>query len=196
MTRFVTLRNGSLYHYGASNQLDEYVLGAHLGKITRFAGALTHFLSIAQHSIFTADVVRDAGQPPLTQIKALLHDAHESVTSDMPTPYQDWVADLIEKRFGERYDVIEDTKQMLDRDFYAAFGLAPPTEAEKHWIKFADKVALVTEAHQFLDPVPDWIHAFQIAPATAPITPLSPEYATSAFICKYRYLKSQIKQAA
>lgn len=196
MNRFITLRNGDYYRYGSVNALDEYVLAAHLSKICRFAGATTCLYVIAQHSCFAADVVRDAGQPPLTQLKALLHDGHESVTSDMPTPYQDWVADLIEQRFGERYDVIEHSKKILDRDFYQAFGMAPPTDAERHWISYADKVALVTEAHQLLDPVPDWIHQFKIPPSPTPLTPLPPEYAASAFVAKFHNLKRQLQEAA
>ena len=197
MSRFITLRSGELYTYGEmGNPLNEYVLGAHLGKICRFAGATHTFYSIAQHSIFAADVVRDMGQPVLTQFKALLHDGHEALTSDMPTPYQQWVADLIEQHFGERFDVIELSKEILDHDVYNAFNVLPPSDAERHWIKHADTVALVTEAHQLLDPVPDWINQFGVPPANTVLYPLAPEMATSAFIAKFRQLRADLVKAA
>jgi hypothetical protein len=195
--RFITLRNGDLYFYGRpDNPLDEYVIGAHLGKISRFAGATHTFYSIAQHSCFVADILRDVGQSTLTQLKGLLHDAHESFTSDMPTPYQTWLTDLIEERFGERFDVIEHSKTILDKGVYGAFGLDAPTKDEQLWIKYADKVALVTEANQLLDPTPTWIAEFKVEPAPYVLIPLQPEYATSAFVAKYRQLRVDLAKAA
>ena len=63
-------------------------LALSLSRLCRFAGHLSEHYSVAQHSIFVADCVENG-----LQLAALLHDAHESLIGDLPTPIKSLVGD-------------------------------------------------------------------------------------------------------
>ncbi len=58
----------------------------HLAIINRFHGATARPYSVAEHSLLVWRLARGAGLPPMGQMAALLHDAHEAYTSDLASP--------------------------------------------------------------------------------------------------------------
>lgn len=52
----------------------------------RFAGQFPCFYSVAEHSLYVADVVRAAGGTPLDVFWGLMHDAAEAYLGDIITP--------------------------------------------------------------------------------------------------------------
>lgn len=53
---------------------------------SRFAGHLNRWWSIAHHSMFVSQLAPTAG--PEVALYGLLHDAHEAITSDVPSPFK------------------------------------------------------------------------------------------------------------
>jgi hypothetical protein len=96
----VMLADGSMFIYGQDEQpgMAEYrwawALGAQLGNINRFCGALNRNISVAAHSLmaetmFSEDVA-DSDKNSLYAEKALailLHDVAEIIQNDIPGPY-------------------------------------------------------------------------------------------------------------
>ena len=60
-----------------------------LAQINRFNGHCSRPYSVAEHSLFVADLAQAMGASEEVQLGALLHDAHECVTGDMSTPIKD-----------------------------------------------------------------------------------------------------------
>lgn len=61
-------------------------LAIQLSRIVRFGGATVAPYSVAQHSILVVQILQAGGCDTNTQRIGLLHDAEESVTSDIPSP--------------------------------------------------------------------------------------------------------------
>lgn len=59
-----------------------------LAQTCRFAGQTTRFYSVAEHAIYVADLVIEAGHPELA-FAALHHDSHEAYMTDWPTPLKE-----------------------------------------------------------------------------------------------------------
>lgn len=57
-----------------------------LSRITRFGGHCRSEWSVLQHSLVCATLAASAGSTPRAVLAALLHDAHEAITSDVPSP--------------------------------------------------------------------------------------------------------------
>jgi len=78
-----------------------------LSNVCRYAGHISPFYSVAQHSVIVAGFFSD----PATRLAALLHDAEEAYLGDMPSPYK------------VRYPgFVEDGKE-LRRAIYLKFGV-------------------------------------------------------------------------
>lgn len=194
---YLRLASGENFYYGeVNNSITLIDVAAHLSKINRFAGATHEFYSVAQHSVIVAKILKDMGHSIKLQRKGFLHDAHEMVTSDIPTPFHRDVNARIFKRFGEHYDPIEEAKLEIDTNIYAQFGIDGPTEFEKKLIKLADIKAFVTEASQLLKPTPEWIHDYGVAPAEYFIIAHPPEEAFSDFTGYYHKLFGPAAAAA
>lgn len=105
-----------------------------LSRQPRFAGQTRRWWSVLDHSLFCdALVVADGGPAPL-RLAVLLHDAHEAVTADVPTPF---------KTVG--LNMIQST---LDRRITDAFfpGGWPAFHGWHQMVKNIDKRALRAEA--------------------------------------------------
>lgn len=109
----------------------------HLACLNRFAGAAPVPYSVAQHSTVVARIVEQLHAEPLTVLQALLHDAHEAFTTDVPTPTK---AALFEGRAE-----LKALQVSLDVAIYVALGMPAPGEKARDAIKFADGKAFATE---------------------------------------------------
>lgn len=74
-------------------------------------------------------------------LKALLHDAAEAFTGDIPSPV---------KQHPDLKQVIKGIENNLMLAIYEIVGVQPPTDLENYIIKFADKIAQKIEAHAFM----------------------------------------------
>lgn len=121
-------------------EIGDIALG--LARNTRWNGQTVgdHAWSVAQHSVFVVDILRDfRPRPPAWLLFAgLLHDASEYVTHDMITPLKAAVG-----------DVFKEVELRLTRAVHLRFGLPADLPAEdKALIKRADLIAGATEAVQ------------------------------------------------
>jgi hypothetical protein len=57
-----------------------------LALINRFTGHTTRPYSVAEHSLLVLSIARAEGASPAAQMAALMHDAHEAFTGDVPSP--------------------------------------------------------------------------------------------------------------
>jgi hypothetical protein len=145
--------NGVPYIYGGDNEVTLRTIVLHLSKVCRFAGATSAFYSVAQHSLLVEELMLRAHHAPMLRYKALLHDAHEAFTGDIPTPLQDY----LEEQVG--VPIIHNLKDTIDRDIFASLDVPLPTEAEKALIKIYDHEAFCIEARYLLPNPPEYVHA-------------------------------------
>ena len=116
----VTTRSGML-------SLDEFAVG--LSRLPRFAGQTVVPWTVAHHLLVCRQL--SLYRPDLA-VHALLHDAHEAMTGDIPTTFK--TRDL--KRSQRR----------LDARIYSAFNVPLPTMVQAKQIKEIDSRALLAEA--------------------------------------------------
>ncbi|NLB41863.1 MAG: phosphohydrolase [Clostridiales bacterium] len=118
-----------------------------LSLMTRANGHLTHFYSVAQHTINCYKEAKARGYSERVQLGCLLHDASESYISDITRPV---------KRQLVEYYVIEDR---LQRMIYEKFGLTEITEEEHLLIKIVDDSLLFYEFIELMGISPSAKHA-------------------------------------
>jgi len=128
-----------------------------LSRMPRFCGHTITIIpyNVCQHSMFVADEVEkilkdrfryaltpiEVAANRLTVLKALLHDAAEVYTGDLPSPL---------KRIPELRAIIKKIEAGLDAAIYKSLGLDPMSEEEQFIIKEADLIAQKIEAHNFM----------------------------------------------
>lgn len=114
-------------------------IGWSLAHQCRFAGHCKKFYSVAEHSILVASYL-----PREIRLEALLHDAAEAYIIDIPSPLKQLLPDykIFEKRFERAIRTALDLNYLIDD--------------QKNIIKFADKVALATEADNLMRDTSDW----------------------------------------
>lgn len=100
-----------------------------LSKICRFTGQLPEFYSIAQHSLFVAELV-----PARLKKAALLHDASEAFLTDISR-------NLKHSPFMDGYRLLEDRWRAAIEEQYG-LALAP---ADRQELKYADDLAAIYE---------------------------------------------------
>ena len=187
-------------------QIDIHDIGWALSRIPRFAGHTITRLpyNVAQHSVYVAELVEalvdgtiesnlfhDSTDYPeiivdddTIYMKALLHDAHEAYTGDIPSPI---------KRIPELRETLKIIEMKLDHAIFTQFGLDEMTEDEKRLIKYADKLAQAVEGYQFMPsrgldwdlPTPSLVMLQKFA---APAEPLE---SYQKFIEKFEYYRDQ-----
>lgn len=87
--------------------LEDIALG--LGRMPRFAGQTRGWWSVLHHSFVVDRIITAIRQEPSLRLAALLHDAHEAVTGDVPTTWK--TVDLKERqrqldlRLAARYNI-------------------------------------------------------------------------------------------
>jgi 5'-deoxynucleotidase YfbR-like HD superfamily hydrolase len=121
-----------------------------LSRMPRFCGhtITAQPYTVAQHSVFVAKQVEewyknnnDGTIMSNLPLYALLHDAAEIYTGDLPSPI---------KRIPALRVIIKEIEGKLMDAIYAKFNLLPLCEGEEAWIKKADKIAQKIEAHAFM----------------------------------------------
>ncbi len=116
-----------------------------LGQICRFGGHCKRHYSVAEHSLYVADILESRGITAPGQLAGLLHDAHEAYCGDMPTP--------IKHALGDPWREFESG---VEKAVHAALGVSNLMAEWRAPVHDADLSALVTE-----------IRALFLAPADA-----------------------------
>lgn len=136
---------------GSDISIDDIAVG--LARCGRFARQTRHFYSVAQHSVLVAKIVHDLDPGNVSaRLWALLHDAHEAYTGDLPTPLKEAIRYTLPSYV---VDPILEIQTRLDCAICAALGVEIG-EADRQLVKHADLVALSTEREQILGCAMDW----------------------------------------
>lgn len=147
--------------------IDPKEIAVCLSRIPRFGGHTTEFYSVAQHSIFVANLL--AKEPIEIRLAGLLHDAEEVYTGfgDLVRPIRD---------LAGKYPIV---KQLVDAAVERRFKLPAGILGDAR-IKHADMVALATEKRDLLTTSPaEWIPLPE--PASQTLHPWSMSQAAKAF---------------
>ncbi|MDM0011965.1 hypothetical protein QTH87_05870 [Variovorax sp. J22P168] len=119
-----------------------------LANINRFHGATTRPYSVAEHSLLCSEIAQRAMAKPITQLAALLHDAHEIYTNDLSSPAKRAVNFRSIAAGGTRaWDVFEDEHARTVR---AHFGVSSVSRTMHTALRTIDLVALATERRDLL----------------------------------------------
>jgi uncharacterized protein len=111
-----------------------------LAQTNRFLGRCARPYSVAEHSLLVCDIAeRELGVDLHGQLAALLHDAHEAYTGDMPTPHK--------AQLGSAWAVWESRWEHRVRGLFA---VASSSRIWHKQIKQADLIALATERAQLM----------------------------------------------
>jgi uncharacterized protein len=167
---------------GPQSRIQIEVVAGGLSKICRFAGCCDEFYSVAQHSVLVAQqadrLARCAGMSGAERIgisqAALLHDAHEIITGDIPSPFLRLAA---YHGFGLK-GLVKEQQERLER----ALGFqSMPWMADI--VKEADMLVLAAERRDLVAGGPEWASLAGINPAPVrEIEPMYPDRAYSYFL--------------
>jgi hypothetical protein len=119
-----------------------------LSLIPRFAGHTEFPYSVAQHSLFVADIVERCLGRPEFALEALLHDAPEAYYGDITRPMKALLGETAKRMLGS-----------VDSAVFEHFGMTLPVPPI---VKYADDYALRLEAACLLPdaPIDDWHKQF------------------------------------
>jgi len=133
----------------------------------RFGGHVSHFYSVAQHSV----LVYNLAPEPLKKA-ALFHDAQEAYLGDVVTPLKKILGNVY-KDLEEQFQFIISHQFNVDRSLYTD-------------IKYYDRLALAMEARALKEEdsrlLQDWFHAYK---TTLYWTPSTAKYLWMAEVKNY-----------
>lgn len=147
MTQQFTLTSTGREH--ALNGLEVYELHnapsiteiAHsLSQINRFTRHASRPYSVAEHSLLVANIAKRLGLPPIGQLAALMHDAHECITNDLASPTKEIIGNVWHE-FESRHQ----------ETLLARYRLARAYRQYRAIIKQADLIALATERRDLME---------------------------------------------
>lgn len=152
-----------------------------LSNICRFNGHCKEFYSVAQHSVHVASLVKDER----LRFAALLHDAAETYTGDIVSPFKRMFVSLfaIERR--------------LEKQIHEHFGINVSDE-DKRLIKEADLISLATEKRDLMPKQKheQWSHLPSLyQPDPNAIVPLPPKQAKELFLNAFQSYSVQRRAA-
>jgi hypothetical protein len=78
--------SGRLVNIGRPDAPSLEDIGLGLSRQPRYTGQTRVWFSVLDHSLFVLDMAKD--ETPEVQLAVLLHDAHESLTADVPTGFK------------------------------------------------------------------------------------------------------------
>ncbi|MCM2316954.1 MAG: metal-dependent phosphohydrolase [Thermoanaerobaculia bacterium] len=138
--RFIQLGNGRAYSFASPGPIPIAVVARSLSRLCRFTGHLREFYSVAQHSCLVSSLVA-----PELRAHALLHDASETVISDISSPLKA----AIGAHDGGFLRELEDN---IHSAILAGFGLEPLDDAGERAVKLADEFAVCAEVRDLMTP--------------------------------------------
>lgn len=105
MTYILTQTGQRVGVYTGTPSMDDVVLGMH--RMPRFAGQGRTMWSVLDHARFAEYLARqEPGLAPAERLRlrlhALLHDAHEAITGDVPTPFKPVALKILQESLDER----------------------------------------------------------------------------------------------
>lgn len=169
-------------------------IAAGLSKINRYAGATHTAFSVAQHSVllvaYIVAILRNRGvdEDHIEDLAraALLHDAHEYLTNDVPTP----IKRLLEERTGVNWDAVIERplQEVIFQKYQVPIEYLEEIKIYDTAICYSEMVTLFydQEASQSLKKFAEWplLH----------INPLGPEQSEKLFLqCFKDLFKKQRK---
>lgn len=176
---FLTLANGKFVDLLdlKVEDVDFKVIAEHLGKEKRFNGATPgEEYSVAQHCVIGTEAMLKEGATEAEAAYFLLHDAHEAIWKDDPTPKKRAIAERIQERCGilaaDILDVLDDIPDAMDAAIHQAAGLCWPMPVETaRLVKFFDVRMFVTEWRDLMGGGfhPDWDRYAGVPPLDQPI---------------------------
>lgn len=94
---FILTRGGDRFKVGDPESYvpDLFTVGQTLSRIPRFNGHHDKDYTVAHHCIAGAFTFQDAGLTPAAAL-FLVHDAHETILGDVPSPVKKYLPDLME----------------------------------------------------------------------------------------------------
>lgn len=116
-----------------------------LAQINRFHGACRRPYSVAEHSLLVSQLAARAGLPPVGQLAALMHDAHEAYTNDLASPAKRAVDAASAPHGCNAWRLFED--QHAD-NLRRHFGLQTAFAGHRATLQELDLIAVATERHQ------------------------------------------------
>lgn len=152
-----------------------------LSHLCRFGGSSTAFYSVGQHSVLVSALVQAAGGDKRAQLVALLHDAHEMVLADIPSPVKWGMPQAVRDYYTEASnDVDERIRTGLGLHH---LGGAAWDSAET--VKRADLMALAIERRDVMVRTKEvWPH-IPTPRDDVRITPWSPAVARARFLARW-----------
>lgn len=182
MTRlgnYITTYTGVKF-YPIDPRVEEFVLEdiAHaLSLVNRANGHTTVPMSVAQHSVNVATVLKQLGYDVRTQFIGLNHDNSEAYMADIPTPVKEWLPD---------YKILEERVQSLA---YVWAGLGEVTDEDYCPVNMVDKAMFPVEAKYVL---PHSNHPIDPLLEDMVIVPWTHDKAEKEFIKLWNELRSQL----
>lgn len=124
-------------------------VAAHLSRIPRFVGATRNNWNVAAHSLHVANLAKVAGASDAVVLAALLHDAHEFLLSDIPSP----IKALISADSPDGYGPLKRLENRLQRITLMQLQGHDAYYAHAQDIKRWDLVSLATERRDLMHPM-------------------------------------------
>lgn len=182
---FIRMNSGDTFHYNdiESNTFSLHDFAYNLSRINRFHGAtLGKPYSVAQHSCHVGDYLLQHFDP-LTAFIGLLHDGHEAVIGDIPTPLKKAF-----KHYG--LDVNERFAVPIDEWLFKSAGVTLPLpQYVVEAVQMADMVLYQHEGRQLMrNFVPSALPP-EAPPYTSHITPWASEEAYRQFLSRFQRWK-------
>lgn len=149
--------NGGVYDYAShknSTPITPNVIAHSLSRTYRFRGHSRHRWTVAEHSLLVREIGVQLCNCDIDRLTAtpylLLHDAHEAVLGDMPSPLKKYLKD---KRMFD----MEAVERETDRRIYADLLLPLPPAWVVDLIREADLYALCMEREAFMASKHEWV---------------------------------------
>jgi len=145
-----------------------------LSNICRYAGQVPTFYSVATHSVYVAEEVRIFWPSQSIVLRALLHDAVEAYTSDIPSPFKELFPEVVQME-----------KTILNV-IYHKFKLQDDA-VDDYIVSQADKKVLLAEKRSLLPGSFTW--NYPLKPSEQKIVPVSPELSNHKFLSAYHKIR-------